>query len=1077
MQRWKEAAGRIRQQSENDLLSTKRKTSEPIDHWDPELCIRLLRAPTVHNYSSIRRRLETCSRTWMREFLEQDGLGVLFESLTRLDLRGFDLASITLQHECVRCIKVVMNSKIGLDCIVESHEYTRKLVFAQDCFNALPRIANDAPNAHRARRLTTLIRGSTQKPTQFIFHEGETLDTRNMAVKKQVFELLSALCIYSDKGHQLVIDALHRYKIFKGYRYQFTLVLEELKNAQVVPYKVTVLGFINCLIICNEDLHHRLRLRNEFIVLGLSQILDSFRMEDDDELLIQCQAFDENRHKDEDSAEAMGIDVHGHHFDLFQSIFDKVRVMGGKCPSCLLNIFSCFRSTPSDSTDMTNEATQTVQTRELDTASNSDDDKNDVHDSSLALPFLLLLQNLSQLDPNNPESDQVWDLLEKVSARAANGGLAHLQKGLNFQVLVLNTRDESTQTPKTRRAFRKEMSPERTANAQTQTDIILTRDKKNSRRRVSPMRGLSSDSGEELFFDSYDSLPEIEDVEHLLARPFNDAGKFKARPFPHSSLPPSPKESPLLLPPPPPPLPDFGSSIPPPPPFPFLDSLPLPPPPPPPPHSALSSCLSAPPPPPLPSSDFPPPLSPIDDPDGPMPFQRPNYAAFNAFSPSTANALARASPYATLPRPRQKMKTLNWTKVPNQVIGDSVWKSVHTKVNPNIQLDYDKVEELFCQKKAAEKAAASTDVKKKEHTEVTLVDPKRSLNINIFLKQFKCPIEELVNLVKNGNSDKIGAERLRAFQRVLPEREEIELVKSFRGDGTRLGLAEKFIVQLGSLDSYALRVEAMLQREEFEPSVDALRVQLEAILTTGNDLLNNKSLKEFLALVLHTGNFLNAGSYAGNAVGFKLNTLSKLYETRANKPRVTLLHFLVEVAERENANMLDFTTDMKSLSQAAKISITGSTSEITQLKNTFNKLEKQVGNAQDDVKQQFDHFISKSRDQVTQLENQMKSINEMSTKLARHFCEDESKFKLEDCLSTFAGFCEKVKQARIENEQRKKQEERAAKLCEQRAFAKDHKPIQRESSQFLPDEICLVDKLLNEIRRGSFKLKKTPLCN
>ena len=39
------------------------------------------------------------------------------------------------------------------------------------------------------------------------------LDTNNALVKIQVFELLSALCVYSPHGHQLALEALKHYKV------------------------------------------------------------------------------------------------------------------------------------------------------------------------------------------------------------------------------------------------------------------------------------------------------------------------------------------------------------------------------------------------------------------------------------------------------------------------------------------------------------------------------------------------------------------------------------------------------------------------------------------------------------------------------------------------------------------------------------------------------------------------------------------------------------------------------------------------------------------------------------------------
>ncbi|KAG8318052.1 FH2 domain-containing protein 1 [Homalodisca vitripennis] len=41
-----------------------------------------------------------------------------------------------------------------------------------------------------------------------------TLDTSNVTVKKQVFELLSALCVYNSDGYERALDALEHYKLF-----------------------------------------------------------------------------------------------------------------------------------------------------------------------------------------------------------------------------------------------------------------------------------------------------------------------------------------------------------------------------------------------------------------------------------------------------------------------------------------------------------------------------------------------------------------------------------------------------------------------------------------------------------------------------------------------------------------------------------------------------------------------------------------------------------------------------------------------------------------------------------------------
>ena len=42
------------------------------------------------------------------------------------------------------------------------------------------------------------------------------LDTNNGLVKTQVFQLLSAMCVYSEGGYKLAMDALEDYKVPEG---------------------------------------------------------------------------------------------------------------------------------------------------------------------------------------------------------------------------------------------------------------------------------------------------------------------------------------------------------------------------------------------------------------------------------------------------------------------------------------------------------------------------------------------------------------------------------------------------------------------------------------------------------------------------------------------------------------------------------------------------------------------------------------------------------------------------------------------------------------------------------------------
>ena len=98
-----------------------------LENAEPELCIRLLRLPTLNNYTGLKKRIANSDKEWLQHFLELDGLDVLLESVVRLSSRGMTMAQAYLQIEVVNCIKAVMNSKAGLEYICENEEYTRKL--------------------------------------------------------------------------------------------------------------------------------------------------------------------------------------------------------------------------------------------------------------------------------------------------------------------------------------------------------------------------------------------------------------------------------------------------------------------------------------------------------------------------------------------------------------------------------------------------------------------------------------------------------------------------------------------------------------------------------------------------------------------------------------------------------------------------------------------------------------------------------------------------------------------------------------------------------------------------------------
>ena len=59
--------------------------------------------------------------------------------------------------------------------------------------------------------------------------------------------------------------------------------------------------------------------------------------------------------------------------------------------------------------------------------------------------------------------------------------------------------------------------------------------------------------------------------------------------------------------------------------------------------------------------------------------------------------------------------------------------------------------------------------------------------------------EQILTWIKEGNSSELGGDRLKCLEKLLPDQSEKEVLKSFSGDKTKLGNAEKFCVSLMAL--------------------------------------------------------------------------------------------------------------------------------------------------------------------------------------------------------------------------------------------------------------------------------------
>ncbi|XP_009994195.1 PREDICTED: FH2 domain-containing protein 1 [Chaetura pelagica] len=433
--------------------------------------------------------------------------------------------------------------------------------------------------------------------------------------------------------------------------------------------------------------------------------------------------------------------------------------------------------------------------------------------------------------------------------------------------------------------------------------------------------------------------------------------------------------------------------------------------------SQLSQPAAPPPPPPCPLAGAPPapPLPPglPPPPPPPPPLPGPN----TPVPPQLTNGHDSHSK-------KKRMRSFFWKTIPEeQVRGkNNIWTIA---ARPQYQIDTKKIEELFGQQEETKpqdlRSRSSKSSFKETKEEVSILDAKRSMNIGIFLKQFKKSAESIIEDIYHGRSEPYGSELLHEFLKLLPEAEEIKKLKAFDGDVSKLSQADSFMYYLIQVPNYALRIEAMVLERDFSPSCASLQDDMKIIRRATEELMTCEELHSILHLVLQAGNIMNAGGYAGNAVGFKLSSLLKLADTKANKPGMSLLHFVALEAQKKDAALLNFSEKIRNVYDAARLSTDNLEAELHSLSFKARSVKDSI-RRDPKLFHQMEGFLKFAIRHLKELEHQKQELQKEGNALIDFFCEDKETMKLDECFQIFRDFCIRFNKAVKENREREIQE-------------------------------------------------------
>ncbi|GMR43818.1 hypothetical protein PMAYCL1PPCAC_14013, partial [Pristionchus mayeri] len=488
----------------------------------------------------------------------------------------------------------------------------------------------------------------------------------------------------------------------------------------------------------------------------------------------------------------------------------------------------------------------------------------------------------------------------------------------------------------------------------------------------------------------------------------------------------------------------------------------IPPPAPPPPPPVVKAPPPPPPPPPTPMQDAPPPPPPPPPaaaPPPPPPF----------LTAKTAKEVEL--PQAMIPKARPaegtKMRALQWAKIPVAKVAftsitctNNIWMRATCSKN-DVSVDYEALDSLFRIPDPTTSSSAMTTIAAEDRRAsngnstrkecVNLLCSKRSLQANIFLKQIKDP-RALIDDIREGRGA-FSKEILAGLAAVLPDKEQVTMLRGYTGDASLLAPPEQFFLSLIAVPDYELRLDCLLFRRHFHTAMEEAAPLLACLRKAVQELIDSRALGRLLLTIVRVGNYLNHGNTQGNAAGFKLNSLWKVADVRASRAKDTapsLLHYL---AELDVDCVRDLERELTTLQAAAKISVEFVKSEFESIQSKRAALCRRLEQKEEEqyFRDEKEYLEVHCSDEIEEVGEQLKELMDDQKRLRCHFCDDS--LKTEETLKIVAHFVSRLSVAAKENEARAARAASAAvaaaTTCSVHASQSDNSLLQKASTKVL----------------------------
>ncbi|KAL5224074.1 hypothetical protein ABZP36_010713 [Zizania latifolia] len=502
-------------------------------------------------------------------------------------------------------------------------------------------------------------------------------------------------------------------------------------------------------------------------------------------------------------------------------------------------------------------------------------------------------------------------------------------------------------------------------------------------------------------------------------------------------------------PPPPPPLPvpAIQRNPPAPPPPPLMTGKKAPVPPPPPPQAPKPPRMTVPPPPPLHGGRPYPTSSKVLNAPAPPPLLGKGREATGSVKGRGIGLLQQSNP----PK-KASLKPLHWVKVTRAMQG-SLWEDAQKQGNqaraPDIDLS--ELESLFSTAvatNASEKGGTKRGSAISKPEIIHLVDMRRANNCEIMLTKIKMPLPYMINAILALDMSVLDNDQVENLIKFCPTKEEIEMLKNYNGNKEMLGKCEQFFLELMKVPRVESKLRVFAFRITFSTQVEELRTNLTTINDATKEVKESLKLRQIMQTILTLGNALNQGTARGSAVGFRLDSLLKLSDTRARNNKMTLMHYLCKLLAEKMPELLDFDKDLIHMEAASKIQLKLLAEEMQAINKGLEKVEQELAASVNDgaisicFREALKSFLDAAEAEVRSLISLYSEVGRSADSLAQYFGEDPARCPFEQVTSILVIFVNMFKKSRDENARNAELEKKKLEKDKEKASAAAKKVLE-----------------------------------